>query len=370
MPARVVGTASLTLASTLVFSLVAVSSGVEAQLGVALRSYGANLVLLPRATALRFGHGALDLGPVEEERTLRATDLKALATAMPEGVDTLVPGLIASAQVRGQGIGAAGYPFDELKRLSPHWRVQPRWPRADDEAMVGSALAARLGLRAGETIAVTMGNRSARVVLAAEVETGGGEDDDLFLSLKLVQDLSGRPDAASLALVRARQGSRSAAAVAAALEAALPGVEARTFRQVAQAEEALLAKVKRLLWLVTLAVGAATAFTVAGTLGVLLLGRRQEIGLCLALGATARRVRLLLLAEAMVAGLAGGMAGCLCGILAAETITRSVFGVSAELAVAAPLLAVATGLVISLGAAAWPVHRALRVSPCDALRAP
>jgi putative ABC transport system permease protein len=171
-------------------------------------------------------------------------------------------------------------------------------------------------------------------------------------------------------LIRGRARGGELDAVARALEAAAPGVEIRTLRQVARAEAALLGKVERLLLLVTVALAAASAFTVSGTLGVLLLARRREIGLCLAIGAAPSRVGALLLSEAAFAGLAGGLAGCLLGAAAAELVALGVFGSRIDLHWAAAPLAVGTSLAIALAAAVWPIRRAVAISPCDILRSP
>lgn len=370
LPAGAIATASLALSAALVFCLVAVSSGVEGQLGAELRAYGANLVLVPRSAALPFGMGSLELGQVEEDRALRAADLERLPPAAAAAVDGLAPGLLGRVRLRGREVPAAGYPFEALRRLNPMWRVRPRWPAPSGEAIAGAALAERLGLAPGEHLQVSAAGREARVALAGVLEAGGPEDETLFLPLELMQQLAGRPGLASLALVRARLEGRSPDEVARALEAAVPGAEARTLRQVAQAEAALLERVKRLLALVAAALGAATAFTVAGTLGVLLASRRREIGLCLALGAEPALVRRLLLAEAAVSGALGGAAGSLLGAAAAEAVARSVFGAHAALGGPALPAALAVALAVSLGASVWPVRRALEPSPAEILRAP
>jgi putative ABC transport system permease protein len=364
-----VATASLALSSALVFCLAAVSGGVEAQMGKELAAYGANLLVLPRSAPLRFGLGALELGPVEEERWLSEEDVLRLPSASA-GVASVAPGLLARVRIGAETAGAVGYQWNGLRRLNPLWRVSPRWPEGG-EAMVGTSLAARLRLEPGADVEVAVGGgRASRVRVAATVETGGPEDDNLFLPLSLLQDLAGARGQVSLALVRADLGGRSPEEVARAVEAAIPGAEARTLAQVARAEGALLAKVRRLLLLVTIALGAAAAFTVSGTLGMLLLARRQEIGLCLALGAGAGTVRRLLLAEAAASGLAGGVGGCLLGAAAAEAIAASVFGSLVPIGWAPAPLALGAALALALGAAVWPVARALRASPCDTLRAP
>ncbi len=363
-----VATASLALSSALVFTLTAVSGGVEAQLGKELAVYGANLLVLPRSAPLRFGLGSLELGPVEKESRLSEADVLRLPST-GAGVDSVAPGLLARVRVGTETVGAVGYRWDGLRRLNPVWRVSPRWPDGG-EAMAGASLASRMRLAPGSAVQVAAGGRTAAVRLAAIVETGGAEDDDLFLPLPLLQDLAGAGGEVSLALVRADITSRSPEDAARAVEAAVPGAEARTLTQVARAEGALLSKVRRLLVLVTIALGAAAVFTVSGTLGVLLLARRQEIGLCLALGAGAGTVRRLLLAEAAASGLAGGLGGCALGAAAAEAIAASVFGALVPVGWLPAPLALGAALTVALGAAVWPVARALRASPCDTLRAP
>jgi putative ABC transport system permease protein len=367
LAAGAVATLSLAISAALVFTAVAVSAGVDAQLGRELRACGANVVLVPRLAPLRFGVGSLDLGEVEEERTLEEA---ALVRVPADLVDAVAPGLLLRVEAAGQELGAIGYDLDGLRRMNPLWRVTPRWPRGEGEAVVGVTLAARLGLAPGAPLDLAVAGRRARVTVAAVVETGGGEDENLVLPLAVAQALADRPGQASLALVRARVEGRSADEVARLVEAAVPGSEARTVTQVAHAEAALLAKVRLLLLLVAAALAAATAFTVSGTLGVLLLARRREIGLCLALGGTRAQVSALLLSEAAASGLAGGLAGCVLGAVGAEVVARAVFGVFVPLGAAAPAIALASALAVALGASAWPVRRALQASPCDTLRAP
>ncbi len=360
-----VATASLALTSAMVFTLVTVSAGIPEQLGAELRAYGANVVILPRMAPLRFGIGAFELGAVGDERTLDEASLATLPAGLVDGV---AAGLLLRVGVRDLEVGAAGYDLGALRRLNPVWRVSPRWPEGNGEAMAGVTAASRLGLRPGDAVSLAVAGRRATVRIVAIVETAGGEDENLFLPLAAAQELAARPGQVSLALVRARLDGVSPEAVATALERAVPGSEARTLRQVARAEASLLEKVERLLLVVTVALGAATAFTVAGTLGVLLLARRQEIGLCLALGAAPATVGTLLLSEAALSGLVGGVAGCLLGAGAAETIARTVFGDLVPLGAGAAASAVAVALAVSLGAAAWPVRRALRLPPRDILR--
>ncbi|HSN91501.1 MAG TPA: hypothetical protein VLS93_09750, partial [Anaeromyxobacteraceae bacterium] len=86
-----VATASLALSAALVFALATVSTGVRAQLGRELVAYGANLLVLPRSAPLRFGLGSLELGPVEEERSLAEADLLRLPALPGSPVEAVAP---------------------------------------------------------------------------------------------------------------------------------------------------------------------------------------------------------------------------------------------------------------------------------------
>jgi predicted permease len=104
-----------------------------------------------------------------------------------------------------------------------------------------------------------------------------------------------------------------------------------------------------------------------GVLSYVVAGRTREIGVRMALGASARQVRRMVVAQgAKVVGLGIGL-----GLLAALAVTRTLggllFGVKAVDAptfAAMALLMLAIGLLASYG----PARRASRVDPCESLR--
>lgn len=363
-----ISTASLAVVASLIFCLVSVSSGIREQLGKELSAYGANIILLPKTTSLQFGLGSYKIGTLGTRATIKSSDLEILKTELFKDVENYAPGLVSNIHVNGIEAGVAGYPFDTLQKLNPLWHVTPRWPRLYDEAMMGKMLAARLKVDVDDYVVVSNGAEKIEVRIASLVETGSDEDKNIFLSLELLQKLTGQEGVVSLALVRARAGGLSVDATGALIADSIDGIEARTLRQVAGAEESLLNKVSRLLWFVTIVVSMATAFTVVGTISVLLLGRRREIGLCMALGAFPADMRRLFLSEAAFTGIIGGVFGCVIGAVVAETISRNVFGTTIGFNFPAILLGVFIPFIISVGASAWPVIKALQVSPCEALR--
>jgi predicted permease len=139
--------------------------------------------------------------------------------------------------------------------------------------------------------------------------------------------------------------------------------------------EAVLARslARRSFTMVLLGIAAAMAVLLSavgiyGVISYVVAQRRGEIGIRLALGADAGRVRALVVSQSLALALAGVLLGLGGAVLTTRLLGALLFGVSPTDPV---VLAVATAAVIALGAAASyaPARRASRVDPAEALRA-
>jgi putative ABC transport system permease protein len=97
--------------------------------------------------------------------------------------------------------------------------------------------------------------------------------------------------------------------------------------------------------------------------------RRSEIGLRRALGATRGHIGRQFVAESLLLGLLGGVAGCALGTAIAALIADAQ-GIPLLVPPLSILEAVMAALVIGVGAGILPALRAARVTPTEALRAP
>jgi len=125
-------------------------------------------------------------------------------------------------------------------------------------------------------------------------------------------------------------------------------------------------------WLLGLFASLALALAAVGIYSVLsyiVRGRRREIGIRTALGASTRDVLRLFVIEGMKPALAGIVIGTFAAIASATLLNRLAFGVSASDPVT--LMAVAGALgVIALAASFLPAWRASRLPPLKVLREP
>ncbi len=344
------GLAALAVAigASVAAALLHVSGDVNAKLTRELRSLGPNLVVAPTSSA---GEGFMD----------EAATRRQLAEAGVDGV----PLLYGRALLGGHAIVIAGADPAALARLHPSWqrRGEP------NGAQAGVALARRLGLAAGDTLELASpeGGHSLAVRIGGTFESGGSDDEALWLSLPEAQALCGHPGEVSLVQARVAGGTASVEAVAAELERG-GNLSALPLHALSATEQGLLDRMRRLMLLVTLAALVAGALSAYGTLTDLALERRREIALLKAIGAPRRRIIGRFLAESIAIGLTGGVLGWMMGAGFALFIGRLVFHAALRLQPGVPPLVVALAVGIALVAAAGPIQLALAVEPARALR--
>jgi putative ABC transport system permease protein len=262
------------------------------------------------------------------------------------------------------------------------------WP--DDNSqniLVGERLAAKLAKKPGDTIEVS----GRPLTISGILSTGGAEDDQIVAPIALAQEILGKPGAVRRVFVSALTKPQDALAVrdpktmtpevydrwycspyvqsiAYQLQEAIPHSHAEQIRQVAQNEGTVLARIKGLMLLVTLAALFASALAVSAAMATAIFERRREVGLMKALGAGNFVVAAIFFVEAMLLAIIGGVAGFTAGALLARQIGRSIFNsqISIEPVLFPIILAIAI-FVTFVGSAA-AIRRAVKFDPVFALR--
>jgi putative ABC transport system permease protein len=376
-------------------------------LNAELRSIGANLVVTPAADSLPVMLNGVDLRPASSGALLPEDQLPRIETIFwSRNLAAFAPVLDAPVKTRGARITLEGTYFDEpvnmpgsgrvfrtgMSHLASAWQVRGNWPRDDArEVLVGAALAARLGVSVGDDLAVNGEGATLTLPVAGVVTTGAGEDNELVAPLAVAQRLAAAPGRYRQLLVSAvtkpedafaRRDRRAmspeererwmcspyAASIAAEIEQALPGSRARVLRPVAEAEGAILTRLRWLVWLLTALALAASALAIASAMNAAVLERRHEIALMKAVGAGDGTVGLLLLSEAAGLALAGAAVGFVAGAGLAGAIARGILGHGLEWKPALAPLILLLALLAALGGSAGPLRHALHIQPAEGLR--
>lgn len=410
--------------------LLSIALDITDKMGRELRAFGANILVVPRRAAVPLEIGGVRLATLAEAAYLNEGDLPALKTIFwRHNIVAFVPFLTGVGTRGGRRVTLVGTWFDRsvavpatnrkivvqgrtvrdvpvrgsvfrtgLRTIAPWWQVEGRWANTQvrrREAMIGGALAQRLGVRVGEPMSLTAGGDRSRVTVVGIVTTGGPEENQLFIDLDLAQKLlrlPGRVERVQVSALikpddalarRAKLAGPKALspedfvtwycspymdAVLYQIEEAIPGASARPIRQIAEAEGAFLSKMALTLTVITAFALIIAGLGVSAVMSAQVLERQPEIGLMKAIGADNTQIGLQFLAQAGAIGAVGGGAGTLLGIGFGRVLGIWVFGTEIAVTWVSPLAAIVIALVVSVVGTAGPVRQAMRVPPVVALR--
>ncbi len=356
----IIASISVTLAVAVITGMIGITAGIKEKLGLELKAYGANIIVSPAE------NNYLNYDAVG--KILRI-----------ESVNDAEGQVLGNVRINDQSIENIGLDINKFKDRG--WRLSGKWPAKKYEMLAGINLKDALKLDKGETILLEKGpawpvgrgeggllnsNREMEFTISGFIERGGPEDNSFIISTADAWELTGEKDRFSTILVRGKPGELNNSVDS--IKNILPSAEVKTFRQVAFAEESLLRKIQLLMAMVTVVVLFAAVISVAATMGANVLERREEIGLMMAIGATRNAISLFYVAEAVLIGLLGGIAGFVSGYFSAQAISKGAFGSFITMPYYTVVLSLVSGLLISLSASHFPVRNAMKQSPAVILK--
>jgi len=419
---------AILLGTTAVTAMLALATTIGDRIHKELAVYGANIVVYPKADLLDVKVGGVDVKPASGGAFLRESDLKKLRGIFwannITGVSPELPVRLLGATALGTVVDATatGLWFNHALSdggpalttgavmLHPWWKIEGAWPQESattfsaSEAVVGSALASRLGLKIGDVIhtsfstATETASNAFTLRVTGIVATGDATDEQILLPLAAAQKIAGLPDAIRRVQVSARTKPEDAFArtdpdslspkqreiwycrpyansIAYQIREAIPGAQAEQVRRVEQSEGNVLARISGLMWLVSAAALLAAGFAVSAAMATAVLERQGEIGLMRSLGASKGAIALLFYAETGLLAVFAGALGYLIGSGLAAWLGARIFagdGAGAGFAVLNPVLlpvVVALALVVAIAGSTPSIRAALRMDPSAILRA-
>lgn len=336
---------SVTLAVTVIIGMIAVSIGVGDKLGNELKTYGANIIVSP-----------LDKGYIDYDDLKRIKEIDNVLEAEAQ--------ILERVGIKDSMIEMIGLDFSIFSKKG--WRLSGALPKGKYELLAGTDLENVLGLDVNKKLSLKHEDKIVEFIVSGFIETGGAEDKAVIISIHDAREITGSDDRASIVLVNGKPGELDN--VVEKIKSTVAGASVKTLRQVAKAEESLLNKIQLLMSLVTLVVLFAAIISVASTMGANVLERREEIGLMMAIGATHNMISLFYVAEALLIGIIGGIAGFVLGYASAQVISQGAFGSFIDVPLYLFIVSLTGGIFIPLIASHFPVRNAMKLSPALILR--
>ena len=376
----IVAVLAIAIGATTLSGLVTIYYDIPRQLGREFRSYGANLVLLPR------GDTKILRGDLEAVRRIIGGDR----------IVGMAPYRYQTVKINEQPYIIAGTDLDEARKNSPFWYVEGEWGTKDrpDQVMVGKEIARTLDLSLGDDFVVKgvkygqsavasqqtfsaeenvkkdVGTQyfSRKLYVRGIITTGGAEEGFIFTDVDMLNELIGdtfRGDVVECSVMADAEGLGT---LSSAIEAELPNVQPRAVRRLTQSQDIVLGKLQALVYLVTIVVLLITMISVYTTMMAMVAERKREIGLKKALGAENGLIMGEFLGEGVLLGFIGGALGVLLGFEFAQQVSLSVFGRAIHFQWLLIPITIAVFIAITILASILPVRKVMDIHPAIVLR--
>jgi putative ABC transport system permease protein len=359
---------AVTSGATVIAGLLNLQFDMREKLAHEFRLLGANLVI-SRAGTLGTSNGAVG-APGSPSLMAQSVVLNQLQRLRTSDVVGAAPFLYIVARNQDTPVVMAGTWLDQLPKLDPTWKIDGQWiaSRDDDaQCIVGRNAARQFQLSPGGRMTLAYGGRSASFRVAGVVDAGSAEDNQVFVSLPMAQQLAAADEQIELVQMSVSGTAASIGSYAARLASSLPGYDVRPIRQVTEAEGNLLQRTRLLIASMVVLILALTALCVLATMAALAMERRKDVGLMKALGGSMARIVGLFLAEVGALGAIGGLIGCVGGIALARWMGERVFGATIAARWEVFPLTIAMMVIASM-AGALPLRALGKVKPAVILR--
>lgn len=360
---------TVVLGVSLSTAMMNVMLGVGDKVNRELKVYGANITVRHKDAALMSDLYGLE-GQGVNDKFLREDDvLKLKSIFWGFNILDFAPILEGRANLNGSEVSIIGtwpekhatLPTGEelhtgLKSLRTWWAVNGEWlgENDNDSVMIGHLLASQKNIHVNDSVTIDGKTFTVKGIF----NDGGNYDSKVLMTLPSAQkllNLNGRVSDIEVSALttpdndlarKAAQDPRSlspeeyetwyctayVSAICHQIQEVIEDGVAKPVRQVAESEGTILNKTTLLMILITILSSIGSALAISNLITASVIERSQELGLLKALGAYNWQIVLLVLAEVMITGIAGGVVGYFMGIGFAQIIGQTVFGSYIEIA--------------------------------------
>lgn len=411
---KVLAIACLALGVSIATALLNISLDIGDRMAEELKTYGANILVIPKERSLPFEIDGIDFNPIKNRSFIEEKYLESLRTIFWRyNIKGFAPHLTSVGEVNNQKFEIDGTWFEKdntistgetfvegIKKTKPYLSVKGEW--IDDEkdynkALINEAAEKALSLKPGESIKINIygpdGPRETELYVKGVMMGDAQDIKKIYVPLKFLQErlgLTGKvqeievsalttpnnklsekasedPDSLTRAEFEKWYCTAYVSSVAFQIEETIPIAAAKPIRKVAEAEGIILNKLKILMFILT-----AFAMIMAG-LGIWsleatsVLERTKEIGLSKAMGADSLKIVGLFLAEVIIISMCGSLLGYAIGCLFSQVIANSVFGYGVSIKpIVLPIVFLLSTCIAIIGSLS-PIKFILGLKPIEVL---
>jgi len=353
-----------------IVTLLSITESMTRDIEDRLDQLGANIVMVPRSDNLTLSYGGITMGSVNYQTVEFAEDkipeIKNIENS--KNIGLVAPKVLGATKVNDKDVLLMGVDFETELQLKNWWQFDGTPPAQANELLIGSQTATTFNLNIGDTL--TLGDQEFTVTTILK-PTGASEDGIIIGDLHAFQEILGKEGKVSLVEVQAFCRDCPISELVLQIGEKFPEGKVTALRQ------AMMSKMQSIEIFKSFSYGIAILVIFIGSLLVFvtMMGsvneRTREIGIFRAIGFRRGHIMQIILLEAMVVGLIGGILGYVGGngiawaALPLVIKNGSFAGFNYNLGGVALLLSVALSLIASL----YPAQKASKLDPSEALRA-
>lgn len=349
---------AIAIGATILSGLVTIYVDVPQQMGAQFRSYGANMIFMPAADSFTLEKMQESLADIPSAELVGAT-----------------PYQYNTVRIHEQPIMAAGTEMADVQKTSPYWLVDGAYPAHAHEILVGKNVAQSLELSIGDNVSVnftpedkTQMDSTIDFTITGILNTGGSEEEYVYISMEDISELTGKSDNVDLAEVSVSASSAQLQKYVEQINESSTAVRANLVKRVTASETTVLSKLQALVLLVTVIVLALTMICVATTMTAVVSERRSEIGLKKAIGATDKGIITEFMGEGVVLGALGGILGSFVGFAFAQFVSVNVFSSYISFRPLLVPITIIVSIAVTSIACLIPIRSATSVDPALVLK--
>ena len=351
--------------------LYTTTQAMEEDVANKLDQYGSNILILPdTGEAMTFGGITVEAPAQVKELDMSLIPLMK-TIKNKETLATIAPKLLVDTKIKGQEILLIGVDFPEELHLKKWWILDGLAKNerpANDEVLLGSDAARALGLSPKQTITI---KGQDFIVVAIIQPTGSSENDQaVFIDLAVLQKLANRPNAISLIEAAAFCYTCPIDEVTKQLTALLPATKVTALRASLESRNDTIRQFNVFARSVSLLLFLASSLVITLTMKSSVEERTREIGVLRAIGFRKRHILQIILTEAGILSLWGGILGYFIGMGTAVNFGSALVKAQVQIPWQFNLLMDSLGasLLIGLLASLYPAWKATRLDPAQSLR--
>ncbi len=393
------------LASMLLASMLNMTLGIGNEISKELRSYGSNILVLPKGNSLSIEVGNKTFKPLKNENYLEESRLNNIKEIFwRNNIVGFAPFLETKISIKDKNVTLVGTYFDKnvkvqdeenfttgVKVVYGFWKVDGNYPKDDslDEILIGEELAKNLEISVNDEL--KFGDKSYKIV--GILYNGGEFSNKIISSLKLAQNLTNlqgkveKVEVSALTVpendlaLKARKNvdalnqveydmwycTAYVSSIAYQIEEDFKGAAAKAQTQISDAESAIVGKIQSLMAIVSLISLIIASIAIASLMTSDIYRRKKEIGLLKALGANSTQIYLIFALDSVIVALFSSIVGTIFGYAVSQIISYMIFSHFIEISLVVLPVTIFFSVLISIIGSLIPMKNVVELLPAEVL---